>query len=70
MSRDGLLLEDVEDHHRVLVEAVDDPPRSALVGYAQLETARSDDRHGSRMRHSEALALLEPAEQEACLQTG
>jgi hypothetical protein len=45
-SAAGLLLEDVEDHHRIRSEAVDDPPGGILVVDAELVTAGTDDRHG------------------------
>jgi len=59
----GFLSEDIRDHNRIGINAVDDVLRRIDVEDPQFVTPFADGRHRSRVRHFQALALLQFPEQ-------
>ena len=46
----GGLAKNFENHNRVVVDPIDDPPTLFLILYSQLMAARTNNRHWSRVR--------------------
>src|SRR5712691_8797262 len=63
----GLLAEDLQNHHRIGVEPIYDPPVNRGVTDPEFVTARTDDGHRPRPRHANQLPLLEQTKQIAGL---
>jgi hypothetical protein len=67
--RGGLLAEDLKDHNRIRIYAIHNPPSVTLIDNSELVTPGSNRWHGTRMRQSESLAILELPEKIACLES-
>ena len=63
------LCEDVEDHNRITIDAVNNAPRFRLVLYAQFVARPTDRRHGARMGQRDVFATLQATQKHAGLNT-
>ncbi len=66
----ALLAEDLENHDRIGVGPVHDPPIGFGTTDPQLLAAGSDDRHGPRLRHPKRVSLLQQSKQVSGLDPG
>jgi hypothetical protein len=65
-----LLRKDLQDHHGVRVEPVDDSPVSPCVTDPQLVTTKTHDRHRPRVWHANRLPLLQQTKEITGLDPG
>jgi hypothetical protein len=72
-SRWGLrrrLLKDVDNHDRIGIQTIDQPPRLARIDDAQFMATRPDGRHRAGVGHPQLHAPLQAAQQQSSFDAG